>query len=602
MPERARARRRWAAGLALLLAIGLGLALAPAPARAQRWELSGEPLRRLHAETLEEILRACPLLVVERQGAPGLPWRAYAGAARAGELLLVVDGEPWRDDWTGELLAEELPMALVDAVTVELSPQTAAYGTTAIAGVIHVRTRRPSEAKVTTRIHLSRGRFAERGRHLAFATPPGAVAVTVGLDEVFSEGYPFSAVWNGEPDALGADPEVTLSRRRALATRLGLAGGAAGPVELALDQSEWHLDRTGSRQDPWYREQTRFALALPASPLGELRLEQRFLERRSADGRSSAAGLSLRWGLGADSLAAGWRLAGGAERQQLGFSGETAPAALPRPARAWLGAAWQGAAGPALGLAAGLRLDAEYERRGGLVGEASLHWRLLRTGTELSAALAGGTETTAWERDRVPGIGLWPAGAGLPGEAADAEPLLRGLVACARRGERSWIRLVAALERGGQDWLAQADGDGYRWRPLPGEERRSLDLVLGGQLAGFGGELKATGSLRAEQRERVAPAAEASFYPLVARGELALGRPFFAADARIWLTGGLELRAGRSDHGELATVDLGAELQVLDAHFWLRVTNALERPGEELPGFPIPPASLRLGLDWHLDQ
>ncbi len=601
MLERLRACGSRAAGLALLM---MGLLLAAAPAGAQRWELAGEALRRLHAESLEEVLRACPLLVVERLGAPGLPWRAQAGAARPGELLLVVDGEPWRDAWSGEWLAEELPMGLVEAVAVELSPQTAEFGTVAIAGVIRVTTRRPSEPKVTTRLQLSRGRFAERGRHVAFSTPPGELALSVSLDEYFNEGYPFSLVWNGEPDFQSADPEIGLSRRRSLATRLGLAGGAAGPIELALDQSEWHLDRHGSRTDPWYREQTRFALALPGSPIGELRLEQRLIERRSADGRANAAALALRWAVGADSLGGGWRLLAGAERQQLGWRSRVAPlATLPRPARLWLGAQWSGEASAALALAAGLRVEAEHEQRGGLAGEASLRWRLPRPGAELSASLAAGPATTAWERERLPGSGLWPAGAGAPGEAAaDAQPLLRAVLALAQRGARSWVRLVGAAERGGQDWLAQAAGDGYQWQSRAGEDRRSLDLILGAQLRGLGGEMKATAGLRAEQRERAAPAAEGSFYPLVARGELALGRPFFAADARLGLSGGVELRSGRSDHGDLTTIDLGVELQVIDARFWLRVTNALEWAGEEVPGFPIPPASLRLGLDWHLDQ
>lgn len=315
MLESRRQLGRAAAALALLAA-----ALCARPAAAQTWSLAGEDLRQLHAETLEEVLRACPLLIVERQGGAGLPYRVQAGAARPGELLLVVDGEPWRDPWSGALLAEELPLSLVEAVSVDLGPQLAAYGGEAIAGVIHVQTRRPSVPRVTTRIQLSRGRFMERGRHLAFATPPGELALSVGLDEVFSDGYPFSAVWNGEPTATSADPEVGYNRRRSLSTRLGLAGAGAGPIELALDQSEWHFDRQGSVSDAWTREQLRVGLALPASPLGALRLEQRFLERKSGEGRASDAALALRWSLAADSLRSGFRLSGGAERHQLGFS------------------------------------------------------------------------------------------------------------------------------------------------------------------------------------------------------------------------------------------------------------------------------------------
>ncbi|MBM4118735.1 hypothetical protein FJ251_13575 [bacterium] len=597
MPEQRRPGGRCAA-LALLLGL-----LVARPAAGQTWSIAGDALRQLHAETLEEVLRACPLLVVERQGGAGLPYRVQAGAARPGELLLVVDGEPWRDPWSGALLAEELPLSLVEAVAVDLGPQLVAHGGEAIAGAIRVQTRRPSLPRVTTRIHLSRGRFRERGRHLAFATPPGDLALSVGLDEVFSDGYPFSAVWNGEPAAASADPEVGTNRRRALSARLRLAAAGAGPLELALDESEWHFDRRGSRSDAWYRDLLRLGLALPASPLGAWQLEQRFLERRSGEGRANDAAVALRWSLAADSLGSGFRLAGGAERHQLGFSSAAGRSALPRPARGWLTLQWRGgfAAGPEL--QGGLRLEAERERRGRLGAEARLAWApaVLR-GTRLRAALATGSENAAWERDRLVGLGLWPAGLGRPGAAAAADPLLRGLLALQREGETAWGQLCLSGETGGRDWQALAAGEGFAWRSLAGERRGALDLVLGARLRGLGGELRAAGSLRAEARERAAPLGEGSFYPLVLRGELALGRPFFARDARLDLSGGLELRGGRADHRELLRADVGVDLRVLAARFWLRVVNALDRPGEELPGFPSPPVSLRLGLDWHLDQ
>ena len=83
MPER---------GRPLLLALAFLTLATGAP--AQTWRVDGEALRRLHADTLEDVLRAAPMLTVERQGGEGLPYRVLAPGARPGELLLVVDGVP----------------------------------------------------------------------------------------------------------------------------------------------------------------------------------------------------------------------------------------------------------------------------------------------------------------------------------------------------------------------------------------------------------------------------------------------------------------------------------------------------------------------------
>ena len=588
MPER---------GRPLLLALAFLTLATGAP--AQTWRVDGEALRRLHADTLEDVLRAAPMLTVERQGGEGLPYRVLAPGARPGELLLVVDGVPWRDAWTGEPLAEELPIALVEAVELDLRPQLADYGDAALAGVIRVTTRRPEAPRVQTRLQLSRGSFGQRGRHLTFTTPPGDVAVLVGLDEVFAEGYPFSAVWNGEPVQTSATPEISLTRRRQLSTRVLLDGGGAGPLELSFEGSAWHLDRSGTRFDPWYRERTRFALQLPSSPLGALTLSHTQLDRHSADGRATDAGVALRWSrpLAGDGL----RLLGGAERHQLGFTvdGERTP--LPRPAWLWLGARGEAALGERLRAALGGRFTAPYERRGRVQGEASLRWTL-PAGWAVEGFAAGGRGDVAWGRDRVPDLQRWPAALSAPGEAPAGDPLLRTGAALDRQGESFWARLLVAHEEGGLDWVLVETDAGGAWRAAPGEARQALGATLGTRVKGLGGVMAAAVDLSAEGGFDEASTAERAFYPLAARGTLSLGRAFFAADARLTLDGGLEFRGGRSDHGNIVRASLGAELRVLDARFWLRLSNALDWAGEELPGFPVQPSTLRLGIDWQLDH
>ena len=76
----------------------------------------------------------------------------------------------------------------------------------------------------------------------------------------------------------------------------------------------------------------------------------------------------------------------------------------------------------------------------------------------------------------------------------------------------------------------------------------------------------------------------------------------FEDDARLQLKGALEFRGGRDDHRDMLRSDVGVELRVLEARFWLQLRNSLEWSGEESPGFPVPPGTLRLGIDWQLDH
>lgn len=591
-------------GLVVLGLLGLAAAaVAEQNTPAGTWRFEGESLARLHAETLEDVLRQVPLLWVERRGAAGLPYSVRAGAGRQDQLLLVVDGRPWRDPWSGEDLKEELPMALVESVTVTLRPDPAAHGLAALSGVIRVRTRGPTAPRVVTRLHVSRGSFGERSRRIAFQTPPGDVALTVGLDEYFSEGYPFSAVWNGETNPSWASPELSFSQRRNLSVALHFDARAAGPLELRLHQSDWHLDRKAPAWDAWYRERSAFELSLPASPLGEILLSQSHLVRWHRVGRASDAGLSVRWAkdLG-PALPGRWRLLGGAERHQLGFTAQREGLVLPRPSLAWFATRWSLGEGKRVSSVLSLRYQRDFTRDTHLLGHLSLDLPL-PAGLRLATDLTRGEGREAWSRDRIPDLGLWPDGLIDAADPPPREPSLRASLSISGTGERLWGSLSLSRQEGGVDWLQEADDEtGGHWRAVAGEARHALGLALGTRLSGGLGELRSHLALLAELEDPTSRSEDRAFYPLLARGDLTLARPFFKSDARLELRGALELRDGRSDHGALARAELGAELRVLDARFWIFLFNGLDWPGEELPGFPVPPSSLRMGIDWQLDH
>ncbi len=568
------------------------------------WSIAGEELRRLEAASLEDILRQVPGLRVERQGAAGLPYRVFGAAGRGDELLLVVDGRPWRDPWSGVPLREELPLALLESVTVDLRPAITEFGATAIGGVIHVKTRRPELARVQTRLHFARGSYGERVRRVAFETPPGDLAVTVGLDEYFGEGYGFSSLWNGESPAQTETPEVNLSRRRVLTSTLTLNAGHAGPLDLQLHQSAWHLDRVGMTADAWYRERTRFDLALPDSPLGEVFLSHEHLKRHHRGGQASDAALRLRWALGSDQTRSGsWWISAGAERHQLGFT-ETGLERRPvsRPARAWLAGRWWAGSDPGLRGELGLR----YEREFAWASYLALQARLMKTlpgKLRLEADAAWAEAAEPWGRDRLPDLGLWPDGVGTPETGRWGSENRRYRLSLSRDG--GFIRSELALTRqeGGRDWFALAsDEDSYLWESSPGRVRHALGLALNGRLAGGLGEMRARLDLQAELEDPQTRREDRSFQPYQAAAELILARPFFSSDALLELQGALDLRGGRDDHEPLVRAEVGARLRVLDARFWVKLSNALDWSGEETPGFTAPGSEMRMGIDWHLDH
>ena len=591
----------------LLVALALVLWI-PAATAAQSWSISGDEMRERHADTLEDLLRLVPLLNLDRQGAAGLPYRVGAGPLGSGELLLLVDGFPLRDPWSGENLYEAVPVSLIARVEVDLTPAAILEGGGAFAGVIRVETRRPADAKAETRIHLSRGSDDRRGRQLSFETPPGDPGFGLGLDEFYGAGYLFSQVWGGVGAAPTAQPDVSYSRRRVLTTRLDLDAGAAGPLELQLVQSTWYMNlgAFGTRND--YRDFYRASLALPLAPWGEFRLSQSLLERRAFGWDGQEASLRAEWRSRQLATRAGRISAnGGGEWSRPGLERAGVSEEYEPHNRGWVAATWRASGDGDWGAGGGLRVDLPVAGGARLLYQGSLD--RARSGSPLSLSLfaAGGEADLPWSRQRLPYREHWPDAVTSPsitgGEAiAHRVGALAGL-----RFERLSGRLLLVRSGAGREWALAEDGfGGYVWAHAPRPARHSVGLEGEGRWQGRGGELSGEVGFSLDLGEAQTGAAASGFgdlgYPQRAHVALRLSRPFFASDARLLVGGRLEERAGHPLRDPLLRLDLEAELRVLRARFWARLPNALNRAGQELAGFPIPPRGTVLGIDWHLDH
>ncbi|MCP4548977.1 MAG: TonB-dependent receptor plug domain-containing protein [bacterium] len=590
------------------------LCLLALPAAARVWTIEGEALRQRHYDTLEDCLREVPFIRVERYGASGLPFRVMSGGSTPEELLLVVDGMPWRDHWRGENLYEELPMSLLAKIEVDPEPACIEFGASAIGGVIRITTRRREEASVQTRLHLTQGPFDERTRRLSYETPPGEVGVAVGLDEFIGDGYPFSFYWGGPDSPVSAQPQIRNSDRRSLAVRLDLDFGDWGPFSCALVQSEWHMDTYNS--DPSYnilRNSLILDAQLPATPVGAIRMQQIQIEKRIPGWLARDMGISLRWDSPRMAQGdTGLKISAGGERHMLGLS-QGAPSELPRPSRAWLSADLDGSLPGALEYQVGGRCDARLELRRLLRYRARLGWPVGGRSFQLRLFTSAGDSEAPWNRDRLADFSDWPAGFSTPDTTSYlTEGRRTGLGLSLNRGVVS-ADLYVFREEGGSLWTCRRSGVfALEWQQTDRDPAHALGFDLGGRMHGRLGTVDTQLSLLAELEERRSPGVDAEqgeialdlsrTYPWAGSWRLHLSRPLFETDARFGLGATLEYRGGLVDLRSMWRVNLEGELRIIKARFWVKLENALDWAGEEIVSFPVPPVSFRMGFDWHLDH
>jgi len=433
------------------------------------WILEGEELRARHADTLEEVLREVPGLRVEAFGGPGYPFFASPGLGEG--LLLVVDGMPFRDSWSGENLSVEISMSMVEKVEVELRPAVLEFGGEASAGVIRVTTRRNDRPLSRTGIHVSPLMIGEPvSRRFSLETPPGGVALAVSLDE-----HERDPVLAESGEATGA------VESRVLLTRMSLGGGPAGPMEFQLIQSRDHRNLAGAEARSAYR----LSLALPEGPAGNWRLRQSFEGRDTEARRLVLSGLELYWSSRTEALESlGINAFAGMEVWRPEIQDfEQERRRLPGQGRAWLSLSKRQALPLGLAGSFGLRMEAPREGEIGLTGELRLGRSLADRPMRAEAFFTGGRQAPPWDRDRLEGLGLWPAGPTFPAEAATADFLRAGISLGAWAERWSWT--LGSWTESGETWsLVKPDDEDAVWT-LADPGRRSGLSFAGRSEIGF---------------------------------------------------------------------------------------------------------------------
>ena len=163
--------------------------------------LAGADLRAQGVETVAEALRQVPGAVVTRSGAPGAQTSLFLRGGESDYVKVLIDGVPVNDPGGAFDLAD-LSTHNVQRIEVLRGPGSVLYGSDAVAGVVHVFTRRGAGDTRAT-LQATGGRGEQRYRDGSYGTADvegalsgaaGPVGYSIGGERSWSEGlYPFNS-------------------------------------------------------------------------------------------------------------------------------------------------------------------------------------------------------------------------------------------------------------------------------------------------------------------------------------------------------------------------------------------------------------------------
>ncbi len=93
---------------------------------------------------LGELLQTTPGVVITQAGGAGAASHVSIRGSGSNEVLVLIDGVPLNSAISGDADLSQVPLEAVERVTVRTGAQSARYGGRAMAGVIEVQTRRPT--------------------------------------------------------------------------------------------------------------------------------------------------------------------------------------------------------------------------------------------------------------------------------------------------------------------------------------------------------------------------------------------------------------------------------------------------------------------------
>ncbi len=142
------------------------------------------------ARRLQEVLRDAVGVNVVETGAPGQLATASIRGSEAQQVLVLLDGIRLNSPQLGQFDLANLPVPLdqIERIEVLRGPASALYGSNALAGVIHIITRRP-EAEPRTSFSWSEARHDTREVGFSASRRVGSLGYRFGASRDHSQGY-----------------------------------------------------------------------------------------------------------------------------------------------------------------------------------------------------------------------------------------------------------------------------------------------------------------------------------------------------------------------------------------------------------------------------
>ncbi len=204
--------------------------------------LTGEQLRERGAVTLLEALAGLPGVTVTRSGPAAGTATLMLRGAKGEHLLVLIDGVSANDPMSpgGGFDWNTLTTEGIERIEVVRGPQSTLYGSDAMAGVVHVITRRPEEGSIRPQLRLEAGSF--RALHGVVAVSGTSAGTGYRLE---MGGHRLGGVSSAaDPEAVDLEPDAWTAWSGALRMERVLAGGRLTGT-LRGSRSRFDLDDFG---------------------------------------------------------------------------------------------------------------------------------------------------------------------------------------------------------------------------------------------------------------------------------------------------------------------------------------------------------------------
>jgi vitamin B12 transporter len=152
--------------------------------------ITKEEIQNSPDRTIGEILQRAPGVQVNQNGPMGALSVPQVRGSTAGQVLILVNGQRLNDAQNGQYDLSNLPILKEDIERIEVlrGGASALYGADALAGVINIITKTPTD-KPSTSAFASYGRFDTQQYSLSHRWKPGRFSYGISLGREKSDGY-----------------------------------------------------------------------------------------------------------------------------------------------------------------------------------------------------------------------------------------------------------------------------------------------------------------------------------------------------------------------------------------------------------------------------